>query len=205
MHAASALLGLLLLGTSAIPAKAQVRSLDWGVQGSLGFPTGDLKDTAGSGLCPGLGVHADFNLSANQTIRARLDGLFFRSARKDSAGTSGGNPWVRTLETKAQGWALGAEYLTRPFQKEPRLRLGIGLNLVKWSLDTTSSLTMTSGTNTGTVVAGSTPTWTKVGVSALATYQLSPRWSAEVRILSSSYGWEGERVQVGQLGLAWTF
>lgn len=205
MHPASALLGLLLLGTSAFPAKAQVRSLEWGVQGSLGFSTGDLKDTAGSRPCLGIGVHADYHLSADQTIRARLDALLFRSAHKESAGISAGNPWVRTLDTKAQGWALGAEYLVRPFQREPRLRLGGGVNLVRWSLDSTSDLAITAGENTGTVVLGSRPTWTKVGVSALVTYQISSHLSAEVRLLSSSYGWEGERVQVGQLGLAWTF
>ena len=55
------------------------------------------------------------------------------------------------------------------------------------------------------MVDSSNPSWTKVGISLVAGYQISPKVRAEVRVLSSSYGWEGERVQVGQFGLSWTF
>ena len=191
-----------------MPAVAQSSPFQWGFQGSLGLPIGDLKDTT-KGPCLSLGGHLDFSLAANQTLRLRLDGLFFQAAEQQAAGVSGGNAWARQLETRVQGWALGAEYLVAPFESQSNLTFGAGLQLVRWSMDATSTLALTVGTgpgmSTGTVIGNSKPTWSKLGISLLAAYRINRSLGVEARLLSSAYGWEGERAQVGQFGLTWTF
>jgi len=209
MRSPDLLIATLLVGVISLPAMAQSRPIQWGVQGSLGLSTGDLKDTANSGPCFSLGGHMDYTVMKGHTLRARVDGMFFQSTNLQSRGTSDGNPWLRSLDTKVRGWSLGAEYLLQPFPRESRLTFGAGLHLVRWSVNNTSTLELTVGTNsgasTGTLVESSTPSWTKVGISLLVAYRITPRLSAEARVLSSGYGWEGERVHLGQIGLAWTF
>ena len=205
MRLPSALTVLFLAGTTTVPALSRDLPFCWGVQGSLGLSTGDLKDTTSNWPCLSLGGHMDFPMGSKQALRARMDGLFFRSTHEHFKGTGAGDGWDRDLKTKVQGWSLGAEYLLRPLVREPRLTIGAGLHAVRWSVDATSTLDMTVGSNTGRVVETSKPSWTKLGVSLLVAYQIAPHLSAEARVLSSAYGWEGEHVQVGQLGLAWTF
>jgi len=192
-------------GSMSLPALAQELPFRWGFQGSLGVSTGDLKDTTRSKPCLSLGGHLDYSLATNQTLRGRLDMLVFQSNQEEASGTSGGNPWTRSLETKVQGWTLGAEYLIQPFSPEIPVTFGAGLHLVRWSVDSTSTLDLTVGGTTGRVVENTKPTWTKAGISVLAIYRINRRLSAEARLLSSAYGWEGERVHVGQVGLTWTF
>ena len=99
----------------------------------------------------------------HQTLRARLDGLFFQSTQQSATGVSVGNPWTRNLETKVQGWSLGAEYLIQPFPQTIPVTFGAGLHFVRWSVDSTSTLDLTVGTDTGRVIENSKPAWTKVG------------------------------------------
>jgi len=205
MHPTRIIVAACLLGLAALPASAQSRSREYGARASVGLATGDLRDTTSNSPCYDLGAFADFHLAENQVIQARLDGLFFPSEHKQSKGTSGGNPWVRDLDTRVKAWTLGAEYLVRPFQGLPRLQLGGGVHLVHWTVDNSSVLTLTVGATSGSVAENSRPTWNKVGLSVVTRYQLSRHLGAEARLLSSAYGWEGERVQVGQLGLSWTF
>ncbi len=195
----------LLAGAISLPAQGQEHSFQYGFQGSLGVATGDLKDTTRNKPCLSLGGHLDYALAPQQTLRARLDGLFFQSTQQVSAGTSGGNAWTRSLDTKVQGWTLGAEYLIQLFPQEFPVTFGAGVHLVRWSVDSTSTLDLTVGSTTGNVVESSKPAWTKIGISLLASYRINRQLSAEARLLSSAYGWEGERVQVGQLGVVWTF
>jgi hypothetical protein len=164
-----------------------------------------LKDTATSNPCLGLGGHLDCALAPQKTLRARLEALFFQSTTQQAVGSTGGHPWTRDLQTKVQAWTLGAEYLSTPFLSQPNLTLGAGLHFVRWNLETTNTLAMKVGTDTGTMIEGSKPAWNKPGISLLAAYRISRNASAEARLLSSAYGWEGERVHLGQVGLVLTF
>ncbi len=205
MRLVSILIATIVFGLGVSPARAQERSLQWGVQGALGLSTGDLKDTADQGLSLNLGGHMDYAVMPGHTLSTRLDGLFFQAARKRSSGSTGGNPWTHDLQTKVQGWTLGAEYILQLFKADSRVSVGGGVHLVRWTVDSTDTLDITTPGGGGRVVDSSNPSWTKVGISLVAGYQISPKVRAEVRVLSSSYGWEGERVQVGQFGLSWTF
>lgn len=198
-------LATLLVWVLSLPVAAQGQPFQWGFQGALGLSTGDLKDTTSNKPCLSLGGHLDYPLAAHQTLRARLDGLFFQSTQQQATGVSGGNAWTRNLETKVQGWSLGAEYLIHLFPQKLPVTFGAGMHLVRWSVDSTSTLNLTVGTDTGRVIESSNPAWTKVGFSLLASYRINRNLSAEARLLSSAYGWEGERVQVGQVGVTWTF
>jgi hypothetical protein len=184
---------------------AQASPCQWGLQGSLGIPTGDLKDTAKSNPCLGMGGHLDYALAPKQTLRARFEALLFQSITQRAVGSTGGHAWTRDLKTQVQGWTLGAEYLREPFLSHPNLTLGAGMHVVRWHLETTNTLAMTVGTDIGTMVESSKPAWTKLGISLLAAYRVNRNFSAEARVLSSAYGWEGERVHLGQIGLVWTF
>lgn len=201
----SILVTLLIAGIPSLPVEAAEPQWQWGVRGFLGAPTGDLKDTTGSAPSLGVDGHVDVRIADGQTLRASLGVLVFERTTNRTTGTSDGDPWVRTLDTRVKGWTLGGEYLIRPFRSVPGLRLGAGLHLVRWTVDATSSLTLEAGAGAGTVVVASSPNWTKAGISALASYRITPRLSAEARLLTSAYGWQGERVHLGQLGLAWTF
>jgi len=57
----------------------------------------------------------------------------------------------------------------------------------------------------GTVEEGNTPAWTRLGLSLGAAVRITPRLRAEARVLTSPYGWEGERVNVFLAGVLWTF
>ena len=194
-----------LLASLCPQASAQTSNGNWGVRGSLGLSTGDLKDTTNNTPGLGLGGFYEYRLTDKQAIQARLDGLLFRSAHRQTTGVSAGTPWTRDLDNQVAAWMLGAEYLMQPIHDQPRLRVGGGLHLVRWVVNDTSRLSLSVGGGPGTVLESSNPTWTKVGLSLVANYRLSPHLSAEARVLSSSYGWQGERVQVAQVGLSWSF
>jgi len=201
----SVLVTMLIATVPSLPVEAAEPQCQWGVRGFLGAPTGDLKDTTGSAPSLGVDGHVDIRIAAGHTLRASLGMLVFEGTTNRTTGISDGDPWVRSLETRVKGYTLGGEYLISPIPSVPGLRLGAGLHLVRWMVDATSSLTIQAGAGSGTVVVASSPNWTKAGFSALASYRITPRLSAEARLLTSAYGWQGERVHLGQLGLAWTF
>lgn len=189
-------------GLVCLSARAGAPDWRFSLQGSLGATSGDLKDTTNGKPCLGLGAFAERPTRGADVFRARLDGLFMSSAHRTGSGSSEGVPWTRRLDTRVQGWSLGAEYLVgHPFGL-PRLAAGGGLAVVRWTVDSTSTLVFPG---TGSVVEASKPAWTKVGVTLVADYRMAERLRAQARMLTCPYGWEGERVNVWQMGLAWTF
>jgi hypothetical protein len=194
---------LLLAGTCAAGFLQAQTTL--GVQASLGSPSGDLRDTVGGRPGLGLGVRAEWPVRAHGTLRARFDGLFFETAHRVGSGTSNGVDWTRRLDTRVQGWSLGAEFLARDLAWAPRFRFGAGVHAVRWQVDSTSTLEVSGPGAAGTVVEANVPAWTKLGWSLTGDYRITDRLRAEARLLTSPFSWEGERVNVLQLGVLWTF
>jgi hypothetical protein len=191
---------IIICAPGALHARAQV-----GLQASLGATSGDLRDTTGGRPCLDLGAHVEWPVAQHGTLRARFDGMFFETAHRTGSGLSDGVAWNRQLDTQVRGWALGAEYLFRDLPWAPRLRFGGGVHATRWQVDSTSTLEVTGSGTTGTVAEANVPGWTKLGWSLAADYQLTGRLRAEARMLTSPFSWEGERVNVLQLGLLWTF
>lgn len=175
----------------------------FGFQASLGASSGDLRDTTDRNPCLDLGLNAEFEVRPGLAVRGRLDGLFFATAHRTGTGTDTGTAWTRRLDTRVEGWSLGAEGLAA-VPGLPRLRLGGGLHAVRWRVDGTSTLVI-AGPDGGTVVERNTPAWTRLGASLLADLRITGRTDLEVRLLRSPYGWEGERVNVLQVGLVHQF
>ncbi len=199
MNRATCLMAVVYL-FACIPARAG--DWRWSALASLGASSGDLKDTAGGGPGLGLGVTAERPVRGEDRLRVRLDGLFLPAAHRTGTGTTAGVDWTRRLDTRVQGWSLGAEYLfDQPFGLR-RLSAGGGLAAVRWTVDATSTLDLPGA---GTVVEASRPSWTKLGAALVADCRLTGHLRATARLLSCPYGWEGERVNVAHLGLAWTF
>lgn len=183
----------------------EARGWTWGAQALLGPTSGDLQDTTNHNPCLDLGLHAERPVFGADRIRLRLDGLFFTRVQRRGTGVTEGVAWTRDLDTRVRGWSLGAEYLFQDLLGVKGLAAGGGLHLVRWSVDSTSTLVVLEGPTQGTVVESNTPAWNKAGLSLVADYRLSRRLRAEARILTGPYGWEGERVNVYQLGVLWTF
>lgn len=186
---------------------AQVPSgvdLRWSGHAALLFSGGDLKDTAGTGPGLSLGVAISQDLPRGLTLRGRFEGIRFKTHKStEQDGTH--SAYSHTLETGVQGWALGAECLVHPWARVSPVSVGAGLHLVRWTLDVTNTLDMTVGMATVRIQEKSKPTWNKLGASLFMGYQINRNLGLEARVLSSAYGWEGERVQIGQLGLNWSF
>ncbi|WP_316412888.1 hypothetical protein [Mesoterricola silvestris] len=137
-----------------LPARAEGRDWRFGVQGSLGAASGDLKDTTRGNPSLDLGGFAQRPVREDDQVRFRLDGLFFSAAHRTGTGSTAGVAWTRRLDTRVQGWSLGAEYLFgHPFGLA-RLRAGGGVAAVRWTVDSTSTLDIPGA---GTVVEASRP------------------------------------------------
>ncbi len=178
--------------------------LHWSGHAALLFTGGDLKDTAGTGPGLSLGVAISQDLPRGVTLRGRFEGIRFRT-HKSTEHQEADPVYSHRLETGVQGWALGAECLVHPWPRVRPVSVGAGLHLVRWTMDVTNTLDMTVGTATVRIQERSKPTWNKLGASFLMGYQINRNLGLEARVLFSAYGWEGERVQIGQLGLNWSF
>lgn len=189
------------VATSLCAAEPAMRR--YGFQAGVGTSSGDLADTSNDTPCLDLGVHVEFPALPRVWIRARLDNLTFANARRTGTGSDQGVPWVRHLDTRVRAWSLGAEGLAE-LPGLPRVRLGAGLHAIRWSVASTSTLVI-GGPDGGSVVERNTPSWTRLGVSALADLRLGKRVWLEGRLLTSPYGWEGERVNLLTVGLACRF
>jgi hypothetical protein len=177
----------------------------WGVQALVGTGGGDLRDTVGSTPGFGVGIRWERPTLDGQRLRVRLDGFAFDDHRDQAAGVAGSNNWVRTVDTRVKAWTFGGEYLVTPLTALPRLRLGAGLHLVHWQIDSTDTTTFMTAGGPGQSVVSTSPDWDRLGVSLLADYRLTSHLSVELRWLASSYSWQGEKVQFGHLGLLWQF
>lgn len=180
------------------------RELRWGAQAGLGRSSGDLGDTTGGRPNLDLGLHLERRVAEHGVLRGRLDGMFFESTHRVGTGVTDGTAWTRQLDTRVQGWALGAEYLVTDLPGLSRFRFGVGAQAVRWSIDSRSTLDVSDGQVSGRVVEANRPVWTRLGLSLVADYRLSRKWRAEARVLTCPYSWEGERVNVLQVGAVWT-
>jgi hypothetical protein len=191
------LLGV-VLGTTRAWGSDPPRPVTFAIQAGLAFPAGnDLKITTGSGLNPALGIQMNWSLNDGDDLRTRLDAFAFTQGRQEVQ-----VPLIQTLETKIQAQALGEEYLFRPGGLQGRWTVGAGLYLVHWSVASTNSLSISGQ---GTVQGKGTSRWTREGLGLVASCRLTHRLDAEVRWLSSHYGYQNLPVYFGTAGLNWHF
>ena len=169
---------------------------------ALGRGAGDLKDTTGLVPALSLGLRWECSLPGTQVLRLRLDQTAFDGEHRVFSGTQGSTGWVRTINTNLVAVSLGAEDLIHPFKALPNLSFGVGAHLVHWQMNTTDSTAFNLGAGTSTTHTSS-PTWNRLGVSLVVDVQLNRTMAMEGRYLVSSYGWQGERAPLAQLGLLW--
>ena len=191
------LLGL-VLGTSQAWGTDGPGPVACGIQAGLAFPAGDdLKITTGSGLNPALGIQVNWSLDNGDDLRARLDALAFTPGQQEVQ-----VPLRQRIETRVQAQAMGGEYLFRPGGRQGRWALGAGLYLIRWSVASTNTLFM-GGQDP--VQGRGMSRWTRESLGLVGSRRLTRRLDAEIRWLSSHYGYQNLPVYFGTAGLLWHF
>lgn len=180
------------------PAQERSGTRSFGLQAALVIPVGDdLRITTGSGPGFALGVHARWDFNEFHGLRPRLDLYTFSRGQQEVV-----VPQVQRIETKVQGIALGVEYLYRPKGNQGSWAVGGGLYAIRWSVESSNRLDVPVG---GTAGAAGTSRWTRAGLGLVSAYRFTPRLEAEVRWISSRYGYENLPANMATAGLLWRF
>lgn len=191
------ILGLVLSCTAGLGgvcrAEAPERSA-LGIQAGLAVPSGDLTVTTGTPPDVTAGIHADFAAGRQGRVRTLAELWFFPGARHHVEG-----PLAQTLDTTVRGQVLGAEYL-HCFGK--RFSLGGGAYLVRWSVASTNTFTLAKA---GSSMEAGTSHWYRAGFGLGAALRLTPHLEAQVRWVTSHYGYENLPVGVVLGGVVWNF
>lgn len=189
--AASAMLAFLLTGSLALRADTP---LQYGLQVGLALPaSSDLKATVGSGPNVSLGAHLAWARTEDQTLRARLDMQGF--AQGNQAGDSAG--LHQEMTTKVRNASLGLEYLVR----QNRWSLGAGLYLIRWTVDSSNTLTAPDGQ----FAPSGSSTWIREGLGLISTYRLTKQADIELHLIASHFGQENLPTRMASFNLLWHF
>jgi len=128
-------------------------------------------------------------------VRPAAEWWYFRPGHQTSVVGSRS----QQIDTTLRGIVLGSEYLYRPGGPDKRFSAGIGLCLIRWSVDSTNTITLPGGTARST----GTSSWIRLGDGLSANYRLSHRLELEGRWVHSHYGFENIPVNVAILGAGW--
>jgi len=191
----SSLLILVLFGTSELlSANGPVL----GVQAGLGIPLqGDLRVTTGSGWAPSVGLHMDWLPCQSATVRTRVDlGSYPSADRTRSYAT-----YQQSIHTRVKDEALGGEILCHPEPLGEAWSIGAGIYLIRWTVDSTNTLT----TATGSFAPSGSSKWTREGLGILASHNWNHHLETELRMIASHYGYQNLPVRFTELNLLWHF
>ena len=170
----------------------------WGVQAGLALPLGsDLSTTVGSNLNLSLGGHRDWTLAPGQVFRARLD-LAWYGVGTQSA-TSGG--LTQEIRTRVKSEAFGADYLLHMPWLGERWSVAPGLAWIRWTVDSSNRLER----STGRFSPSGASSWTRQALSLTGTYRWDRQREAELRLVSSHYGYENLPTRTATLNFLWHF
>jgi len=150
--AAAAPLALLLVGSG-----LQAQEAEFGAQGGIQIPLGDLGSTLGNNFGYNLGGHLSLYYGDGHELRTRVDYQSYGGAY-DSSGH----------KTDVSALGLGADYVYYTEQRRKGLYLTMGLGYQWWS-----------------VSPGSTSS--SVALAAGAGYRLNQQWSFEGRFTTGQF------------------
>lgn len=153
---------LALVTLLAAGAGLSAQDARFGLQGTLAFPQGDLKDGVDSKMGYGLGVHGTFAFDQH-AIRPRLDYTLY-SKRDLFPG----------FTTQVSSLNYGVDYLYFTQAKDQGLYLIGGASAVRWNIKA-EGFGMSESENT-----------TKLGLSAGVGYQWNKTFGTELRYQTSS-------------------
>ncbi len=161
------LASLVAFGGAALSAQ----DAQFGVQGQVNLPLGDLKNFVDSKPGVGVGVHCTFDLGSGSVIRPRFDYNVYPKAT------------VGPFDNKADNLSLGADYM---YYVEGKSAEGLyftgGLSAVRWHFDTN----------------GFSENTTRMGIALGAGYQWNSTFGTEVRYTTSKV--DGSTVDALQVG-----
>lgn len=187
----------LALGACCLPALAQ--GPGFGVQGGVVLAKSyDLRKTTGDGLPLTLGIHYDLPFHGRLLVRPRIEYWLFPRGLESTTGS----PLSQGMETRVRALAYGGDCLYRLPGTARSLAAGVGLYLIRWSVNSQDWLSDNAG---DTAATSGKSHWNRQGLSVLANWRLTPRLEAEVRMMRSHYGYENLRADVLLGGVSWHF
>ncbi len=184
-------------GLDKLPSAGVDPRFSFGVRAGFTLPQNDLKLTTGTFPQLDLGFRPERLIHGVHQVRPVADWWYFRPGQQDSATSLGS----QVLKTRVRSLNFGGEYLYRIAGENKRLSVGGGLYLMRWSVASVNTLTLSAGT----AQASGTSHWMRLGEGAVAVYRLSHRLELESRWVHSHYGYEHIPVNVATLGAGYRF
>jgi hypothetical protein len=177
------------------------RSRSWvgmGLQLGLISATNNGSSTTTGYLPNGaLGLHVDWGLTPQWTLRPRAEAWYFSKERQEAATFIGS----QVIESRKVAGLIGADLLYA-HNATTRWKLGAGLYLAHWKMDSKNSIQASDGS---TIASAGSTVWDRPAYSFISTLRLSPALEGELRWVTSQYGYENQPVHVMALSLFWKF
>jgi hypothetical protein len=181
---------------AAIPGRS---AIGFGVQGGLALPQGDLALTAGKAVNLTAGLHGDYLFGQGTgRIRTLAEYWAFSGNSQDSNGAS----FTQHLDTRVHAQVLGVEFGHRVFGPKSPLTVHAGIYLVGWSVASTDTLGLPGA---GSTTASGTSRWSRAGAGVGLSCAVSSHLDAQVRWVSTHYGYENLPVGILLAGMVWDF
>jgi hypothetical protein len=157
-------IGLLAAALALVSVNAPAQEVQWGAQGGLNLPLGDLDRAVDGRLGFTLGGHVGLYYGNGHELRPRVDYTYYDGGWQPVGSTFG--------KATISAWGLGADYLYYTETRPSGLYLTMGLGFQSWTVDPNN---------------GPSASKTSLSVAAGAGYRFNRSFAVEGRFLTGQF------------------